>query len=200
MVKRRPLKCPVTTKRLSTNIILGAAMGRRKKKHRCGRSSRKLEVNHVLSDLGPSTSENSKRLSVGSSTYSSRRANSDKKDKPVGMKSLYGNGYPLRGVNDVFTDEIGQNGKVLSMDTETHKSPCSNSGEKLSDTGKSCGSKHNREHMENGCISISTRGLEETTGELLFAGAPSSTVTSLILALWDIAQCGFHPLTLLLEN
>ncbi|KAL3533084.1 hypothetical protein ACH5RR_006605 [Cinchona calisaya] len=163
LVKRRPLKCPVTTKHLSTNIILRAAMGRRKKKRRGRHSSRKLELNHVLSDLGSSTSKKYKTLSMSSSTYSPRRVecNSEERDKVLGVKSLSGNGNLLKGVNDVFMDKIGQNGEVLSTDRVLHRSSCSTLDERLSDTGKLCGSKNNR--VENGLISMHTRGLEETT-------------------------------------
>lgn len=166
LVKRKPLKLAVTTKHLSRNIILGAALGRRKKKNRAKHCSRKkMDGNYVLSDLGPSTSEDSKTISC--SAYPPRRLKSsaDEKDKVLGLKSLSDNAELLRDVKVVpRRDDVDQHEKFRLTDAQSSKSSYSTSGRELSDNGKLCGSTHKKgEKVENGLIRIPAGGLEGTT-------------------------------------
>ncbi|XP_027154171.1 ubiquitin carboxyl-terminal hydrolase 23-like [Coffea eugenioides] len=169
LVKRKPLKRPVTTKHLSRNIILGAALGRRKKKKRARHCSpKKLDGNHVLSDLGPSTSEESKTSTISCSAFPPRgfKSNADEKDKILGLKGITDNADLLRGVNVKVVpcrDEVGQHEKVPLSDTQS-RNRYSTAGGELFDNGKSCGSMLKKgEKVENGLMRISADGLEETT-------------------------------------
>nr|XP_027071446.1 ubiquitin carboxyl-terminal hydrolase 23-like [Coffea arabica] len=166
LVKRKPLKLVVTTKHLSRNIILGAALGRRKKKNRAKHCCpKKLDGNRILSDLGPSTSEDCKTISCSAYPPRRLRSSADEKDKVLGLKSPSNNGELLRVVKVVpRRDEVGQHEKVPLTEAQPSKSYYSTSGRELSDNGKSCGSAHKKgEKVENGLIQIPARGLEETT-------------------------------------
>lgn len=139
-VRRRPLKYQVARMLLSSNIIFGATLGRKKKRkcrsRRC--SSGKQDGNSVLLDLGPSTSDCSGHLPS--------KSKSCPVEETMCLSNVTGNS-DMVAANQDFRNRVGQDDCVPSSEKQTSiLRPFSS---------EAC--------VQNGPMSMLTRGLEETT-------------------------------------
>ncbi|KAA8522873.1 hypothetical protein F0562_009296 [Nyssa sinensis] len=177
-MKKKLLKCRVTTMHLGSNILFGASLGLRKKKHK--RSKRRtLEIKNLTqedwldrdgipTDLGPSTSEKTRTMSLGGSGHSRKKvvkSGSNKKDKSAAVKNVANsNGDSLMGIIDKeFRERVDHNGAMLATEKRPQKSYCfASSGNQFDIRGPNSSKDSRRDSMQNGLMSMLTRGLEET--------------------------------------
>lgn len=180
-LKKKHLKCKVTSMQLHSHFLFRASLSlQKKKKHKRNKrrtlNTKNLSREHLLdrdcisADLGPSTSESvgtsslhlSHPLRKGTKTTSEKRAND------VAAKGyINSNGDYLMDVkiDGEFRQRIDASGTVLATDKQLDKSSGSSStlaanqweavrSDDLKDS--------KREVMQNGLMSMLTRGLEET--------------------------------------
>jgi len=180
--KKKLLKCKVSSMQLYPHFLFRASLSfQKKKKHKRNKKrtlvmkslSREqlLDTDCISADLGPSTSE-----SVGTSSlrlsHPLRKATKAGSEKganaaAAGKGNINSNGDCLMDViiDGEFRQRVDESGTVLATDKQLDK----NSGSKSSmlsnqwEAGRSDGPKDSkREVMQNGLMSMLTRGLEET--------------------------------------
>ncbi|KAI8019537.1 Ubiquitin carboxyl-terminal hydrolase 23 [Camellia lanceoleosa] len=167
----------ITSMHLGSSILFGAFLSPRKKKHKKVKR-RTVKINnltqkHLLdsvfgsTDLGPSTSEITRTLSLGS-VHSQRKvlkSRPSKKDNIPVPKNVKSSNHDLvEGIIDRdFRDRLGQNGAVLATDKQPQRNFRSPLAGNQFDARGSNGSKESRgDSVHNGLMSMLTRGLEET--------------------------------------
>ncbi|KAM1508097.1 hypothetical protein ACFX10_017456 [Malus domestica] len=182
-LKKKQLKSKVACMQLRPGLLSRAVLSvQKKKKHKRSKhpssDTSSLLKKHVmdnscLSDMGPSTSEQtrsiplvstpSKQKSKRKGTKSGLKKDADGTDKKLEMKS---HGHSLMAANKgEFRESVGQNGTVLASDKRLQIGNVSSSfsKENLRETGEN-DTPHNckRDRMQNGGIGVLTRGLDET--------------------------------------
>ncbi|GMP35805.1 hypothetical protein CsSME_00008123 [Camellia sinensis var. sinensis] len=167
----------ITSMHLGSSILFGAFLSLRKKKHKKVKR-RTVKINnltqkHLLdsvfgsTDLGPSTSEITRTLSLGS-VHSQRKvlkSRPSKKDNIPVPKNVKSSNHDLvEGIIDRdFRDRLGQNGAVLATDKQPQRNCSSPLAGNQFDARGSNGSKESRgSSVHDGLMSMLTRGLEET--------------------------------------
>lgn len=167
----------ITSMHLGSSILFGAFLSLRKKKHKKVKR-RAVKINnltqkHLLdsvfgsTDLGPSTSEITRTLSLGS-VHSQRKvlkSRPSKKDNIPVPKNVKSSNHDLvEGIIDRdFRDRLGQNGAVLATDKQPQRNCSFPLAGNQFDARGSNGSKESRGNsVHNGLMSMLTRGLEET--------------------------------------
>ncbi|KAF5956431.1 hypothetical protein HYC85_003656 [Camellia sinensis] len=167
----------ITSMHLGSSILFGAFLSLRKKKHKKVKQ-RTVKINnltqkHLLdsvfgsTDLGPSTSEITRTLSLGS-VHSQRKvlkSRPSKKDNIPVPKNVKSSNHDLvEGIIDRdFRDRLGQNGAVLATDKQPQRNCSSPLAGNQFDARGSNGSKESRgSSVHDGLMSMLTRGLEET--------------------------------------
>ncbi|XP_028081043.1 ubiquitin carboxyl-terminal hydrolase 23-like isoform X2 [Camellia sinensis] len=167
----------ITSMHLGSSILFGAFLSLRKKKHKKVKQ-RTVKINnltqkHLLdsvfgsTDLGPSTSEITRTLSLGS-VHSQRKllkSRPSKKDNIPVPKNVKSSNHDLvEGIIDRdFRDRLGQNGAVLATDKQPQRNCSSPLAGNQFDARGSNGSKESRGNsVHDGLMSMLTRGLEET--------------------------------------
>ncbi|GFS31470.1 ubiquitin-specific protease 23 [Actinidia rufa] len=173
--KKKLRKRHITSMHLGSSILLGASLSLRKKKHKKIErhiiKTKNLTQEHLLdrdcgpTDLGPSTSEISRVLSLGGTVHSRGKVLKSglcKKDNIAVAKNVKGSNCVKMTIDEEFIDRPGQNGAVLA----TGEQPKENSSSSL--PGNQCdprvanGLKESRSNsVQNGLMCMLTRGLEE---------------------------------------
>lgn len=176
-VKKKILKMNVVTLHLSSNILFGSSLGPRKKHKKSKKllkrvNSRVLDNDDMESDLGPSTSERTKQVSLVSSLPPKRKGLKNRASDMMAKKATNSSSDSLVNVNGELGERTG-NCPVLSADYPLEKNFGSNLAadqmEQTKEPQKTTDIR--RDSMQNGLMSMLTRGLEETIGEFLdFAG------------------------------
>ncbi|KAI8018182.1 hypothetical protein LOK49_LG04G00330 [Camellia lanceoleosa] len=149
-LKRKLQKCQVTGMHLGSSILFGISLSLRKKKHKkieqCTVKIKNLTKQHLLegqcspTDLRPSTSERTRMLFLGGTLHSQRKGlkcGSSLKDNSAVANNVKSSNYDLvqEGIiHEEFRDKLGENGSKESR----------------------------RDSLENGFMSMLTRGLDET--------------------------------------
>lgn len=168
-MKKKLLKCRVP---FGSSILFGASLTLQKKKHKQNKKRTKSLKRELVEEinLGPSTSEKTRDTSLASTHPRKKRARSCSEDKHNGNSFKEVSNSNADSLMDVTDGEIregtDQNGSVLAGDKLPHKSPSSSYGlvaANQCDAREPDGFKDgNRESMQNGLMSMLTRGLEET--------------------------------------
>ncbi|KAJ9697595.1 hypothetical protein PVL29_009429 [Vitis rotundifolia] len=174
--KKKNMKCRMRSMHLVSNNLFRASLSlRKKKKHR--RSKRhtsdikNLTQEHLLEagclsvGQGPSTSDKTQTSSVGPTNPWGKRVKhgTKKGDKRTAGKDVKtSNSECVMDTMDVeFGDRIGQEGAMLATDKEPQKS--SSSVAKQWDAQRSDSlNDSKKDQMQNGLMSMLTRGLDET--------------------------------------
>ncbi|XP_034691124.1 ubiquitin carboxyl-terminal hydrolase 23-like isoform X2 [Vitis riparia] len=174
--KKKNMKCRMRSMHLVSNNLFRASLSlRKKKKHR--RSKRhtsdikNLTQEHLLEagclsiGQGPSTSDKTQTTSVGPTNPLGKRVKhgTKKGDKRTAGKDVKTSSSEcVMDTMDVeFRDRIGQEGGMLATDKEPQKS--SSSVAKQWDAQRSDSlNDSKRDQMQNGLMSMLTRGLDET--------------------------------------
>ncbi|KAL7224281.1 hypothetical protein ACSBR1_025694 [Camellia fascicularis] len=167
----------ITSMHLGSSILFGAFLSLRKKKHKkvkrrtvkINNLTQKHLLDHVFgsTDLGPSTSEITRTLSLGS-VHSQRKvlkSRPSKKDNIPVPKNVKSSNHDLvEGIIDRdFRDRLGQNGAVLATDKQPQRNCSFPLAGNQFDARGSNGSKESRGNsVHNGLMSMLTRGLEDT--------------------------------------
>ncbi|KAI8021205.1 Ubiquitin carboxyl-terminal hydrolase 23 [Camellia lanceoleosa] len=149
-LKRKLQKCRVTGMHLGSSILFGISLSLRKEKHKkieqCTVKIKNLTKQHLLegqcspTDLQPSTSERTMMLSLGGTVHSQRKGlkcGSSLKDNSAVANNVKSSNYDSvqEGIfHEEFRDKLDENGSKESR----------------------------RDSLENGFMSMLTRGLEET--------------------------------------
>lgn len=183
-LKKKHLKCKVASMQLHSHFLFRASLSlQKKKKHKRNKrrtlNTKNLSREHLLdrdrisADLGPSTSESvgtsslhlSHPLRKGTKTTSEKRAND------VAAKGyINSNGDCSMDVkiDGEFRQRIDESGTVLATDKQLDKNSGSSSTLVANERGavRSDDLKDSkREVMQNGLMSMLTRGLKETVGK-----------------------------------
>ncbi|XP_059452991.1 ubiquitin carboxyl-terminal hydrolase 23 isoform X2 [Corylus avellana] len=181
-LKKRALKCQVASMPKYKWLLLQASSLQKKKKHKRNRRHildvKNLSREHLLdgdcisADMGPSTSESIRTMPLDSTPplRKGTKSGSKKRAKNAAAKDLVNsNGDCLMDnmIDGEFRHRIDQNGTVLASDEPLEKSSDSiSSSSLLADqlvAGRPNGPKDSkREVVQNGLMSMLTRGLEET--------------------------------------
>lgn len=185
-LKKRVLKCQVASMQLHSRFLFRTSLSlRKKKKHKRNRGHildvKNLSREHLLdgdcisADMRPSTSESIQTmpLDLTPPLRKGTKSGSKKGAKNAAAKDLINsNGDCLMDnmIDGEFRHRIDQNGTVLSSDKPLEKSSDSISSSSLLadqlEAGRPNGLKDSkREVVQNGLMSMLTRGLEETEGK-----------------------------------
>ncbi|KAK3435633.1 hypothetical protein EUGRSUZ_C00353 [Eucalyptus grandis] len=169
---KRHLKYQFASLHLGPNILLRASLRPRKKhkknKHRGlvakNLNGKQLNKDLIASDFGPSTSETTEAVSVSSKRRGSKLPSKERVGDTHSRMTASSNGDSLTGVMDgAVRDRTTQSDAVLATGSSLKKSITSQSSANL---GKSREYESledsKRDTMQNGLMSMLTRGLEET--------------------------------------
>ncbi|WJZ91441.1 hypothetical protein VitviT2T_010511 [Vitis vinifera] len=174
--KKKNMKCRMRSMHLVSNNLFRASLSlRKKKKHR--RSKRhtsdikNLTQEHLLEagclsvGQGPSTSDKTQTTSVGPTNRWGKRVKhgTKKGDKRTAGKDVKtSNSECVMDTMDVeFRDRIGEEGAMLATDKEPQKSSISVAKQRDAQRSDSLNDSK-RDQMQNGLMSMLTRGLDET--------------------------------------
>ncbi|KAI8570366.1 hypothetical protein RHMOL_Rhmol01G0028800 [Rhododendron molle] len=173
-LKKKLPKCPINNVHLGSSILFGVYLSLRKKKHKKIKR-RVVKIGNVTkehlmdSECSPSMSEITRTLSFNGKLHSQGKrlkSCSTKKDNVAVAKSVKSSdGNLARGmIDEEFRERIVQNGAVLSTDIPPLRNFCfpltgNESGARCANgTKESSG-----DSVQNGLMSMLTRGLEEKT-------------------------------------
>ncbi|XP_030456379.1 ubiquitin carboxyl-terminal hydrolase 23 [Syzygium oleosum] len=169
---RKHLKYQFASLHLGSNILLRASL-RPRKKHKKNKHHRLVAKNYngkqlnrdlIALDFGPSTSETTEVVSVSSKRRGSKSCSKKRVGDTCSRMTTSCNGDSLVGAMDgAFRDRTTQSDAVLATDSSLKMSISSQSSVNL---GKSREYESledsKRDTMQNGLMSMLTRGLEET--------------------------------------
>ena len=180
-LKKKHMKRRMRSMYLVPNNLFRASLSLHKKKHR--RSKRHtsdiknltqdqlLEAGCVSVGQDPSTSDKTQTVSVGPTNPRVRRIKHgtikvrDKKAAGKDVKTSNGE-CVMDNVDVSFRDRIDQEGAILATDKEPQKSS-SSVGKQWDPQRSDSLSDSKRDQLQNGLMSILTRGLDETIGKCL---------------------------------
>lgn len=183
-LKKRALKCQVASMQLHSRFLFQASLSLRKKKKQKRNRRHILDVKNlsrehsldgdcISADMGPSTSESIRTmpLELTPPLRKGTKSGSKKGAKNAAAKGLVNsNGDCLMDnmIDGEFRHRIDRNGTVLASDKPLEKSSDSISSSSLLaeqlDAGRPNGPKDSKREVQNGLMSMLTRGLEETEG------------------------------------
>lgn len=180
-LKKKLLKYRAVSMRLNSQFLFRASLSLwKKRKHKrnkrgtldvrnLGRANL-LDTDSTSIDLGPSTSESSRTITFlarplrkGTKSGSERGANNA---APLDLMTSSGNCFMEDVIDGKFREQIYQCGTVLATDKQLGKSSSLDQLEIRRSDGPNDGK---RKVVLNGLMSMLTRGLEETVGNLDFS-------------------------------
>ena len=183
-LKKRALKCQVASMpKYSRLLSLASSSLRKKKKHKRNRRhildgdcrENLMDGDCISADMGPSTSESIRTMPLDSTPplRKGTKSGSKKGAKNAAAKDLVisnGNCLMDNMIDGEFSHRIDQNGTVLASNKPLEKSSDFISSSSLLadqlEAGRPNGPKDSkREVVQNGLMSMLTRGLEETQGK-----------------------------------
>ncbi|KAK9274888.1 hypothetical protein L1049_022142 [Liquidambar formosana] len=127
--KKKVLKCRVANMHFGPNILFGASLSLRKKKKHKWNKRRTLEKLLNETDMGPSTSEITRKVSLASTHSRRKRVKSGSKSSHNGntVKEVINsnNDSAMNLIDGEFNKRIGQSGVVLAADKQPEKSSSS---------------------------------------------------------------------------
>lgn len=175
-LKKKLPKCPINSVHLGSSILFGVYLSLQKKKHK--KTKRRvvkignLTQEHLMdSECSPSTSEITRTLSLTGEVHSRgkglKSCTTKKGDVAVAKNVKSSDNNLARGIIDEeLRERIVQNGAVLSTDEPPLRNFCSPLTGNESGARCANGTKESsRDSVQNGLMSMLTRGLEEKTGE-----------------------------------
>ncbi|XP_030546756.2 ubiquitin carboxyl-terminal hydrolase 23 isoform X1 [Rhodamnia argentea] len=169
---KKHLKYRFASLHLGSNILLRASLRPRKKrkKNKHDRlaaknlNGKQLNRDLIASDFGPSTSEATEVVSVSSKRRGSKSCSKKRVSNTCSRMTTCSNGDSLVGAMDgAFRDRTTQSDAVLATDSSLKKSISSHSSANLGNSREYESLEDSkRDTMQNGLMSMLTRGLEET--------------------------------------
>lgn len=177
-LKKKHMKCRIRHMHLFSTNLFRASLSLKKKKKKKHRRSSSIVKNHIQEHLleagcssifeGPSTSDKTQTISVGSTNRWEKRVKHGNKKgdkRAVGKNVKISNSECVMDTIDVeeFKDRIGLEGAMLATDKEPPKS--SDSVAKQWDAQRSDSLNDNNSNRMQKLMSILTRGLSETIGK-----------------------------------
>lgn len=173
-LKKKLSNCQINSVRLGSSILFRAYLNPLKKKHKKVKR-RLVKINNLTqehlmdTECNPSTSEITRTLSRNG-TFRSQgkvlKSGSSKKDNIAVPKNFKSSDCDLAGgiIVEEFRQRIGQNGAVLAMDNPPKRNVSSPlSGNQSNGRGANGSKESSRDSVQNGLMSMLTRGLEEKT-------------------------------------